>query len=151
MSLLSGFAQNEAPKGKLVYCSYSCRRPAMGGNNYCELIADSGAVPKVRVVLWENCRWHDEVKQEFTVGQQDVAKMQRLLKDIEIWKLNGYHHDEMLDGAPTYRIYQEYSSGEKFNASWVGHDIKGKALDAYAAIEDYFSLWREMVESKAEQ
>lgn len=154
MSLLSFNSvsvQNEAPKGKLIYCSYSCRRPAAGGTEYCELIADSGQVPKVRVVLWENCHWHKEAKREFTAGPLDVAKMQQLLNELEVWKLSGYQHDEMLDGGATYRIYQEYSTGEKYNASWSGHHVSADAEAAYSRIKDFFALWRESVETESEE
>ena len=142
-------AQNVAPKDKLTYCSYSCSRPAGGGKDYCELIADSGAVPKVVVSLYNDCRWHEHIEKEYTVGPQDVAKMQKMLAEMEVYKLNGYTHDEQLDGAPTYRIYQEYASGERINAVWSGHDIKEDAVDAYHYIKNYFSLWREMVDDRA--
>ena len=141
-------AQNEAPKGKLIYCSYSCSRPAMGGKDYCELIADEGQKPRVVVSLYNSGRWHEPLQREFEVTALDVAKMQKLLVELQVWRINGYRHDEMLDGAPTYRIYQEYASGEKFDASWSGQDIDPDARDAYQYIAEYFSLWRELVDDR---
>ena len=44
-------ALNPAPKGRLVYCSYSSTGMAGLGKDWCELIADVDSVPKVVVCL----------------------------------------------------------------------------------------------------
>ena len=147
MNCMNSFAQdNEAPKGKLIYCSYACDRHAGQGKDYCELIADVGKQPQVVVSLYNNCHWRDAVKKTFDVKEQDVERMQQLLAELQVYKLNGYKHDEVLEGGATYRIYQEYTSGTNINAVWNGHDIKPEALAAYNAIKNFFAQWREKVD-----
>ena len=138
MMAMNSFSQ-EAPKGKLIYCSYACDRHAGQGKDYCELIADVGKQPQVVVSLYNNCHWRDAVKKTFDVKEQDVERMQQLLAELQVYKLNGYKHDEVLEGGATYRIYQE-------NAVWNGHDIKPEALAAYNAIKNFFAQWREKVD-----
>lgn len=146
---MSGSAQDkEAPKGKLIYCSYACDRHAGLGKSYCELIADFGKRPQVVVSLYNNCHYRDAVKKTFDVKEQDVERMQQLLADLKVYLLDGYQHDEQLEGGATYRIYQEYSSGTNINAVWSGHEIKPEAMAAYAAIERFFAPWREQVDVK---
>ena len=55
---MTGFSQ-EAPKGKLIYCSYSCNRHAGLGKSYCELIADEGKEPQIVVSLYNDCHFRD--------------------------------------------------------------------------------------------
>ncbi|NLZ19793.1 MAG: hypothetical protein GXY24_05975 [Bacteroidales bacterium] len=43
--------QAKVPKGNLIYCSYASSGSAGLGKDYCELIADPGKAPVVRVVL----------------------------------------------------------------------------------------------------
>ena len=148
MSLLSACAQSTPPRGDLLYCSYSSTRMSAGGKSYCELVADSGKVPKVVVSLYERCHYRDHIFQEFNVKKADVKALQELLASLEVYKLNGYKHDEYLDGAATYRIYMEYSSGEKINAVWSGHDIKAEAEVAYDAIHDFFAKWRDPLDKE---
>ena len=138
--------QTQAPQGRLVYCSYSCNRPAGGGKDYCELIADPGVTPTVVVCLNSNSRLYDTEERRFAVADSVVAEAQLMLAELEVWNLNGYVHKENIPGAPTYRIYQEYESGEKFNAVWSGHDIKPEAERAYIATARFFSRWRNQVE-----
>lgn len=140
MNCMNSFAQdNEAPKGKLIYCSYACDRHAGQGKDYCELIADVGKQPQVVVSLYNNCHWRDAVKKTFDVKEQDVERMQQLLAELQVYKLNGYKYDEYLEGGATYRIYQEYTSGTNINAVWSGHNIKPEARAAYNAIEKFFA------------
>ena len=113
------------PKGKLVYCSYSCTGVAGLGKDYCELIADPG-----------------EIRAEYTVDAAVVDSMQTKLSEMKVYRLNGYDHEEDMTGGHIYRIYQEYDSGDKVNARWYGHDIKEDARAAYAAIERFFEPWR---------
>jgi len=147
MNYMNSFAQDqEAPKGKLIYCSYACDRHAGQGKSYCELIADVGKRPQVVVSLYNNCFYRDAVKKTFDVTEKDVERMQELLAEQKIYLLNGYKHDEALEGGATYRIYQEYASGDKVNAVWNGHNVKAEAASAYAAIERFFTPWREKVD-----
>ena len=148
MTCMDSFAQEEpvAPRGKLIYCSYASDRHAGQGKSYCELIADVGKRPQVVVSLYNNCFYREAVHKTFDVKEQDVERMQQLLAELEVYKLNGYKHNETLEGGTTYRIYMEYVSGEKVNAVWNGHHVKAEAASAYAAIERFFTPWREKVD-----
>ena len=141
MTSLSCSAQ--APAGKLIYCSYSCTGVAGLGKDYCELIADPGADPKVVVVLnQDNHLDPGEIRAEYTVDAAVVDSMQAMLAEMKVYRLNGYDHEEDMTGGSVYRIYQEYDSGDKVNSRWYGHDIKEDARAAYAAIERFFEPWR---------
>lgn len=150
MMAMNSFSQ-EAPKGKLIYCSYSKNGHAGLGKSYCELIADEGKEPQIVVSLYNDCHFRDAVKKTFTVTAAEVEKMRQLLEKGEVYKLDGYNHDEQLEGGATYRIYQEYlfeGTVIKVNATWSGHEIKPEAMSAYAMIENFFDPWREQVETK---
>lgn len=147
---MNSFAQ-EAPKGKLIYCSYSKKGHAGLGKDYCALIADEGKEPQIEVSLYNDCHFRDAVKKTFPVTAAEVEKLQQMLEKTQVYKLNGYHHDEALEGGATYRIYQEYLSDGKVtevNADWFGHEIKPEALAAYAMIERFFDPWRNQVEKE---
>ena len=142
VSWSSCFAQ--APKGNLTYCSYSRTGAAGLGKDYCELVADPGQSPKVVVVLNYGNRFGDKViNAEYTVEKSVVDSLQQMLSETKVYELDGYSVDEHMTGGHTYRIYQEYDSGEKINAHWYGHDIKPEAWSAYYMIERFFSTWRE--------
>ena len=74
----------------------------------------------------------------------DVGKRPQVV--VSLYNKNGYKHNETLEGGTTYRIYMEYVSGEKVNAVWNGHHVKAEAASAYAAIERFFTPWREKVD-----
>jgi hypothetical protein len=132
------------PKGDLIYCSYSRNGAAGLGKDYCELIADVDSVPKVVVVMDEDNRFGDPViHRSYQVDKSVVDSLSKLLSENKVYKLNGYHLDEAICGGYSYRIYQEYSSGDKVNAFWYGHGVKDSALTAYAIIENFFTPWRE--------
>ena len=142
------FAQK--PEGGLIYCSYSCTGAAGLGKDYCELIADVDSVPKVVVVLGYGNRFGDPVvNMTYTVEKESVLELQDILEKNEVYKLDGYSVDEHMTGGRTDRIYMEYSSGEKINAHWYGHDIKNEALSAYALISGFFKPWRNKAENDA--
>ncbi len=133
------------PKGKLIYCSYSETRAGGLGKSYCELIADPGTQPKVVVRLDQNCRLEDVLPKngDFPVEPSVVEQLQELLDSHKVYRLDGYHYDEVLDGGYAHRIHLEYDSGEKITADWCGHKIKEEALAAYWLIEGFFAPWRE--------
>lgn len=134
----------KAPEGGLTYCSFSDTRTAGLGKDYCELIADEGTTPKVRVCM--NVGTPDEKKQEFPVDQQTVDEMQQLLASLKVWQLNGYSHDEMMMGGTTYRIYMEYGKDEKYNAYWYSHHVLPEAQTAYNTIVRFFQKWCRQVQ-----
>ena len=141
----------QAPQGQLVYCSYACTGAAGLGKDYCELIADPGTTPKVVVALNVGNRFGDpEVHAEYPVEQAVVDSLAAMLADAKVYELNGYNVDEAITGGHSYRIYQEYSSGEKINARWYGHGIKDEAWAAYYMIEAFFKPWREKAEGAKE-
>lgn len=142
VSWSSCFAQ--APKGKLTYCSCSRSGAAGLGKDYFELVSNPGQSPKVVVVLNFGNRFGDPViNAEYTVDQSVVDSLQQMLSEAKVYELNGYSVEEHMTGGTTYRIYQEYDSGEKINAHWYGHHIKSEAWDAYYMIEGFFKTWRE--------
>ena len=143
-ALLGCASMKPAPKGRLVYCSYACTGAAGLGKDYCELIADADSVPKVIVVLGEGNRFEDPViRGEYSVTQELVDSLCRELEARKVYKLAGYRLEEPITGGHSYRIYMEYSSGEKVNAFWYGHGVKQEALSAYYFIESFFAPWRE--------
>lgn len=134
----------QAPAGQLTYCSYSNAGAAGLGKDYCELIADIGQTPKVVVALnLDNRFGTPEIHAEYPVEQAVVDSLQAKLAEAKVYELNGYNVDEAMTGGHTYRIYQEYSSGEKVNAHWYGHHIKEEAVSSYYMIEAFFRPWRE--------
>ena len=131
------------PKGSLTYCSYSKAGAAGLGKDYCELIADPDSVPRIVVVLDEGNRFGDPVTlQTYPVDASTVDTLQQLLLANKVYKLNGYNVDEAICGGYSYRIYMEYSSGDRVNARWYGHKVSDEAWSAYALIERFFSPWR---------
>ena len=133
----------QAPKGKLTYCSYSSTGAAGLGKDYCELIADPGKTPKIVVALNMGNRFKDpEIHAEYPAGQETVDSLAKMLAEAKVYKLNGYNVEEAITGGHSYRIYQEYDSGEKINARWYGHHVKQEAWAAYRMIEAFFAPWR---------
>lgn len=142
----------QAPQGQLIYCSYACAGAAGLGKDYCELIADPGSEPKVVVALNLGNRFEDpEIHAEYPVGQDVVDSLAAMLAEAKVYKLNGYQVEEPITGGHSYRIYQEYSSGEKINAAWYGNHIKDEALAAYHMIERFFRPWREKAEREPQE
>lgn len=132
------------PKGELTYCSYAQTGAAGLGKDYCELIADEGKDPIIVVVLDEGNRFGDpEIRRTFEVDRSVVQDLAKLLVDNKVYRLDGYNLEEPISGGHSYRIYQEYSSGEHVDARWYGHGVKESALRAYAIIEHFFAPWRE--------
>ena len=143
------FCLAQTPKGELIYCSYSRSGAAGLGKDYCELIADPGQTPKVVVALDIGNRFGTpETHAEYPVGKEVVDSLSKMLADAKVYDLNGYSVDEHITGGYTYRIYQEYASGERINAHWYGHNIKPEALSAYQMIEAFFRPWRERAVQK---
>ena len=140
----------KAPKGNLIYCSYSQVGTEGLGKEYCELIADPGTEPRVHVVLNQGNRFHyPEVDQEFSATPEDVQNLQNWLKENKVYKLDGYNLQEAITGGKAYRIYMEYDSGDKVEARWYGIKVKDKALEAYHYIYTFFKPWREAIPDKA--
>lgn len=134
----------EAPQGGLIYCSYSCTGAAGLGKDFCELVADPGATPKVVVALKVGNRFGEpEIHEEYPVDPEVVEALRAGLAERRVYLLNGYALEEDKNGGYTYRIYQEYDSGEKVNAYWTGLDAKQEAWGAYWFIEKFFAPWRE--------
>lgn len=141
---LSGLpCQAQAPEGKLIYCSYARTGAAGLGKDYCELIADPGTAPSVKVVLRDGNRFGDPViRKEFPATPEDVRTLQEWLADNKVYELAGYRLDEEMTGGYSYRIYMEYDSGERIDARWYGHGVKKEAAAAYGHIQSFFNPWR---------
>lgn len=144
MSILSCGALSKSPKGELIYCSYRCAGAAGLGTDYCELIADADSIPKVVVVLHADNRFGDPViRRSYPVERSVVDSLALILAQEKVYKLNGYRLEEPITGGHSYRIYMEYSSGDKVDARWYGSHVKDKAIRAYNVIERFFAPWRE--------
>ncbi|MCR5840480.1 MAG: hypothetical protein K6G86_00205 [Bacteroidales bacterium] len=136
--------QAKAPKGKLTYCRYYCFETASVSKNYCELIAEPGADPKVSVVLGEGNRFQKpEIRAEYPVSAEDVQALQDWLAANKVFRLNGYDVNEPISGGSSYRIDMRYDSGETIMARWYGNKIKPKAIDAYNYLYFFFAPWRD--------
>lgn len=134
--------QAKAPKGQLIYCSYSSSGSAGLGKDYCELIADPGTEPKVVVVLHEGNRFGDpEIHEEYPVSPEDIRALQDWLAANKVHKLDGYNLDEAITGGYAHRIYMEYDSGDKVDARWYGSKVKDAAIAAYNHIMFFFKPW----------
>ena len=141
--------QAKTPKGKLIYCSYAASGSAGLGKDYCELIADSGTEPVVRVVLREGNRFGDpEIHEEYPVTPEQIASLQEWLQSNKVYKLDGYRLDEAITGGYAHRIYMEYDSGDKVDARWYGSKVKDLAIKAYNYIEFFFRPWVERAEKE---
>ena len=133
----------KAPEGQLLYCSYSRTGMAGLGKDYCELIADKDSIPKVVVALRIGNRFGEpEIHAEYPVDNEVVESLRAGLAERKVYELNGYALEEAMTGGHSYRIYQEYDSGEKINAYWYGHEVKQEAWAAYSYIESFFAPWR---------
>lgn len=133
LSCFTGCAQ-KAPKGRLIYCSYSVDRHAGLGRSYCELIADNLDSAKITARYDIECRFAEETRKEIPVDAETVAELEELLKQQKVWKLDGYHKEEIIDGGTTHRFHVEYSDGRKVTASWYAHRPKQAAQTAYNTI-----------------
>ncbi len=133
ISCHTGCAQ-KAPRGRLIYCSYSENRHAGLGKSYCELIADNLDSAKISARYDIDCHFAEETRKEVSVDAEAVAKLEELLKQQEVWKLDGYHKEELIDGGTTHRFHIEYSDGTKVTASWYAHSPKQAAQTAYNTI-----------------
>ena len=141
--------QAKAPKGKLIYCSYASNGSAGLGKDYCELIADPGTEPFVRVVLHQGNRFGDpEIHEEYPITAEDFQPLEEWLKSNKVYKLNGYNYEEPISGGYGHRIYMEYDSGDKVDARWYGSKIKDLAIRSYNYIEWFFKPWRERAEQE---
>ena len=142
--ILSCCSSAPKPDGNLIYCSCAQRGAAGLGSDYCELIADQDSIPRIVVVLNEGNRFEEPViRREYAVAKETVDSLSTLLLDAKVYKLDGYSVDEPITGGYSYRIYMEYSSGDKVNAFWYGNKIEDKAIEAYNLISNFFSPWRE--------
>ena len=131
MIMASGLFCCKSPQGDLTYCSYSKAGSAGLGKDYCELIADVDSVPKVVVAMRLGNRFEEpEIRAEYPVDKSVVDSLAALLKERKVYKLDGYSLDEAITGGYAYRIYMEYSSGEKVNARWYGNNVKDEAVSA---------------------
>ena len=81
----------EAPKGKLIYCSYSKNGHAGLGKDYCALIADEGKEPQIVVSLYNDCHYREAVKKTFPVTTAEVEKLQHGLEILRRRRAAGIH------------------------------------------------------------
>lgn len=134
-----GMAQNGSEE-KLIYCS--CAENHYGlpvgeiSKIYYELIADEGTEPQV---VYAIVRGAGPEKKKYVATAEDVSELQKILADMKVDDLNGYKVDERMTGGTSYRIYMEYSSGKKINATWFTHNPRQEAVIAYNTILRFLS------------
>lgn len=151
MAILGCGVLAHRPEGELIYCSYRCAGAAGLGTDYCELIADLDSVPKVVVVLNADNRFGDPViRRSYPVERSVVDSLAGILAQEKVYKLDGYRLEEPICGGHSYRIYMEYSSGDKVDARWYGIHVKDRAIAAYNRIERFFAPWREQAAKEGE-
>lgn len=140
MGGMTGWAQ-ETPKAQLIYCS--CAETPHGipdkGKDFYELVADPGTTPKV--VKCTDAGMEHMTKTEYNVTAAEVKRMQQLLQDLDVGKLNGYNQEEDMMGGSTYRVYMEYADGSKINATWQTHHPRLLAEQTYSMILKNLSLF----------
>lgn len=125
---------------KLIYCSCSDTHnglpPGELQYTYYALVADEGAEPYV-----EYCedRGTSKDKTKYPATAEDVAKLQKMLCDMNVKSLDGYEKDDAMCGGISHRIYMEFSNGKKVNARWYTHSPKQSAVKAYNAIHTILS------------
>ena len=123
------------PEGRMIYCSCAYTNHGLPAGNirhsYYELIADKGAAPKV--VYCEE-RDGDPQKTEYRATEQDVNELTTILREKDVFGLNGYNVDEQMTGGTSYRIYMEFSTGEKLNATWYAEKPLPLATETYGTI-----------------
>lgn len=138
------------PEGRLIYCSYSQTRHGGLGKTYCELVADPGITPVIHARVNQGSHFEPASRGDFEVDAAVRDSLETKLREIKVWELDGYNVEENMTGGATYRIYLEFSSGEKINATWYGHDIKDEALKAYGMIKRFFAPWMAKAEPEEE-
>lgn len=125
----------EFPEGRMIYCSCAYTNYGLPAGNirhsYYELIADEGAEPKV--VYCEE-RDGDPKKTEYRATEEDVSELTNILRERDVFELNGYNVDEQMTGGTSYRIYMEFSTGEKLNAAWYAEKPLALATETYGTI-----------------
>lgn len=136
LSSLAGCAQ-KTPKGRLVYCSYSDTRHGGLGRSYCELVADSLDSAKIKARYDIDCHYAEETRKQIPVDSATVAALEQLLRQQEVWKLDGYHKEEPMEGGTTHRIHVEFSDGSNVTASWFSHSPKEAVVTAYHTIKNF--------------
>lgn len=136
-SLTKTYQPVSYPEGKMIYCScaYTNNGLPVGQiqHSYYELIADEGMTPKV--VFCEDRG--DAEKTEYPATEQDVIELSNILRDKNVFLINGYHVDEQMTGGTSYRVHMEFSSGEKLNAAWFAEHPMPLAVETYAIILRY--------------
>lgn len=125
----------EFPEGRMIYCSCAYTNYGLPAGNirhsYYELIADEGVEPKV--VYCEE-RDGDPMKTEYRATEEDVRELTSILREKDVFELNGYNVDEQMTGGTSYRIYMEFSTGEKLNATWYVEKPLALATETYGTI-----------------
>ena len=128
-------AKEDFPEGRLIYCSCAYTNYGLPAGNirhsYYALIADEGVEPKV--VYCEE-RDGDPEKCEYRATEEDISELTRVLRERDVFELNGYNVDEPMTGGTSYRIYMEFSTGEKLNATWFAEKPLPLATETYGTI-----------------
>jgi len=143
LGLFNWACSAQAPKGNLIYCSYSKSGSAGLGKEYCELIADKDSASKVVVAKNLHNRFgNPEIRCDYPVDAENVEELKKALQELGIYKYNGYNLEEPITGGYAYRLYMEYDSGEKINIRWYGHGVKDTIQSAYNYVYRFFAPWR---------
>lgn len=146
LALLACISTASRDDDELVYCSYAIEGMAGLGTDYCELIADSGSVPRVVVVKNKNCRFAEQVTDTFEVDDTVIASLRNMLNKKDLDAVAGYREEAGLEGGREYRFHIEYKSGRTIHASWHTHSPLPEAVDIFSTIRSFFAPWMDKKE-----
>lgn len=123
------------PDGDMVYCSCSVRHHGLPvgeiQREFYELIADKDKAPKVVHGVERDGKVE---KTEHAATAENVAQLYATLSDLNVIQIKNYHAEEPMSGGTTYRVYMEFSSGEKLNANWLTKDPNPLAARVFRTI-----------------
>lgn len=147
-TFVTSWAATEAPKGHIIYCSYSNTRNDGWGRHFCELINENGKTTVVVYLYNRDMAKPDERHYEVTA---DVAnQMETLVRDNKYYEIDGYKVFDSMMGGSTKRVYMEFETGEHINAEWFAEKPLPLAVSAYQAIAHFFTPWVEKAEKERE-
>lgn len=140
------YAQFE-PKGNLIYCSIIDEGVAHMGTDIGTLTAESGKIPKIETVLHERCHYAERISGEYQVSPKVVNDLQKLILENNLFAINNYKEDEMIEGGHEYSILIKYDSGDVITARWHTTSPNPGASKAFAILKDFFKPWFEKLEA----
>ena len=144
---ISGVYAQFEPKGNLVYCSIVDEGVAHMGTDIGTLTVESGKMPKIETVLHERCHFAERISGEYEVSPKVVKDLQKLILENNLYAINNYVEEEMIEGGHEYSIYIKYDSGDVISARWHTTSPNPGVSKAYTILKDFFDPWFKKLES----